>query len=204
MSVDHDGGADHEPELSDSLRTFEAVLKALRDEAGLTQEEFGPRGQYSAHFIAKIEQDKRFQSKDLVGQAETVLSPIAGRVLEATGESMSLERMSDREIRLRFLEFTPTPPDAYASGDFLRKAMHQVNDADSHERDALREYFLKAMGAGFAVFGGHAFRKRLRGTGRRSPVNKALFEAQAVTLSGYTTSEIELLAAPRSRQGFSA
>ncbi|WP_406365988.1 Scr1 family TA system antitoxin-like transcriptional regulator [Streptomyces sp. NBC_01546] len=89
MSVDHNGGANHEPELSDSLRTFGAVLKALRDEAGLTQEEFGPRVQYSAHYIAKIEQGKRFPPKDLVGQAETVLGPIAGRVLEAAARSLT-------------------------------------------------------------------------------------------------------------------
>ncbi|MGW2790574.1 DUF262 domain-containing protein [Streptomyces sp. NPDC001251] len=125
----------------------------------------------------------------------------------ATGESVSPERMSDREMCLRFLAFTLTPPNAYASGDFddfLRKAMHQVNNADDRERDALRERFLKAMDACSAVFGEHAFRKRFRGTGRRSPVNKALFEAQSVTVSGYTTPEIELLAARRAQveEGF--
>ncbi|WP_405487944.1 Scr1 family TA system antitoxin-like transcriptional regulator [Streptomyces sp. NBC_00096] len=89
MSVDHNGGANHEPELSDSLRTFGAVLKALRDEAGLTQEEFGPQVRYSAHYNAKIEQGKRFPPKDLVGRAETVLDPIAGRVLGAATRTLT-------------------------------------------------------------------------------------------------------------------
>ncbi|MBL1291794.1 helix-turn-helix domain-containing protein, partial [Streptomyces sp. For3] len=48
--------ANNEPELSDSLKTFGAVLKALRDEAHLTQEQFAPLVQYSAAYIAKIEQ----------------------------------------------------------------------------------------------------------------------------------------------------
>ena len=50
------GGNCGESESSDSLRTFGAVLKALRDEARLTQEQFAPLVQYSAAYIAKIEQ----------------------------------------------------------------------------------------------------------------------------------------------------
>lgn len=56
MTADGSGGVSSEPETSDSLKTFGAVLKALREEAGLTQEEFAPRVQYSVHYIAKIEQ----------------------------------------------------------------------------------------------------------------------------------------------------
>ncbi|MCZ9344425.1 helix-turn-helix domain-containing protein, partial [Streptomyces sp. TRM76130] len=49
-----DGGTDApETELSDSLKTFGAVLKALREEAGLTQEEFASRVRYSAAYVAK-------------------------------------------------------------------------------------------------------------------------------------------------------
>lgn len=48
-------GTNNEPELSDGLKTFGAVLKALRDEARLTQEQFAPLVQYSAAYIAKID-----------------------------------------------------------------------------------------------------------------------------------------------------
>ncbi|KMO95878.1 DUF262 domain-containing protein [Streptomyces roseus] len=118
----------------------------------------------------------------------------------ATGGSVSAERMSDREMCLRFLAFSLTPPDSYAVGDFdgfLREAMHFVNRLDSAGRDFLRERFCDAMEAGFAVFGEHAFRKRFRDTSRRSPVNKALFESQSVTLSGYTKPMIDLLSERR-------
>ncbi|MFB6806391.1 DUF262 domain-containing protein [Streptomyces sp. NPDC056387] len=119
---------------------------------------------------------------------------------QATSSSVAAERMSDREMCLRFLAFSLTPPEAYVVGDFdgfLREAMHHVNRLGSAGCDALRERFLNAMDASFAVFGEHAFRKRFRGSTRRSPVNKALFEAQSVTLSGYTKSMIDLLSERR-------
>ncbi|NJQ02026.1 helix-turn-helix domain-containing protein [Streptomyces zingiberis] len=79
------GGA----ELSDSLKTFGAVLKALREEAGLTQEELAPRVRYSAPYIAKIEQGKRYPPRDLSGRAEEPLGCVASRVLAAAHRSLT-------------------------------------------------------------------------------------------------------------------
>ncbi|MFD9498978.1 helix-turn-helix domain-containing protein [Streptomyces sp. NPDC060035] len=78
-----------EPELSDSLKTFGAVLRALRDEARLTQEQFAPRVRYSAAYIAKIEQGKRFPPRDLLDRSEEVLGPAAARVLAAAARSLT-------------------------------------------------------------------------------------------------------------------
>lgn len=93
MATDHGGGRAGancgEPELSDSLKTFGAVLKALRDEAGLTQEQFAPRVQYSAAYIAKIEQGKRFPPRDLLDRSEEVLGATAARVLAAAARSLT-------------------------------------------------------------------------------------------------------------------
>lgn len=83
------GGTNGEPELSDSLKTFGAVLKVLREEARLTQEEFAPRVQCSTHYVAKIEQGKRFPPRDLVERSEEVLGPTAGRVLAAAARSLT-------------------------------------------------------------------------------------------------------------------
>ncbi|MEV5655357.1 helix-turn-helix transcriptional regulator [Streptomyces sp. NPDC052291] len=65
------GGA--EPEVSDSLRTFGAVVHALREHAGLSREEFGTLVGYSKHTIASIEQGRRMPDRDFVQSAEPVL-----------------------------------------------------------------------------------------------------------------------------------
>lgn len=90
MAADNGGSTSNsEQELSEGLKTFGAVLKALRDEARLTQEEFAPRVRYSAHYIAKIEQGKRFPPRDLIPRSEDVLGPLAARVLTAAARSLT-------------------------------------------------------------------------------------------------------------------
>ncbi|MFI7244437.1 helix-turn-helix domain-containing protein [Streptomyces qinglanensis] len=88
MTSDQDATAPSEPEVSDGLKTFGSVLKALRDEAGLTQEEFAPRIRYSTHYVAKIEQGKRFPPGDLPQRSEPVLGPLAAKVLKAAAKSL--------------------------------------------------------------------------------------------------------------------
>lgn len=94
MGTEHTGGTGcgnngGEPEPSDSLRTFGAVLKALRDEAGLTQEEFAPKVRYSAAYVAKIEQGKRFPPRELMDRSAEALGPLAARVLGAAARSLT-------------------------------------------------------------------------------------------------------------------
>ncbi|MFB7328073.1 helix-turn-helix domain-containing protein [Streptomyces sp. NPDC056190] len=91
MTTDNGGGVGGgcEPELSDSLKTFGAVLKALREEAALTQEQFAPLVRYSPAYIAKIEQGKRFPPKDLLKRSEEVLGAVAARVLSAAAKSLT-------------------------------------------------------------------------------------------------------------------
>ncbi|MER6409704.1 helix-turn-helix domain-containing protein [Streptomyces humidus] len=83
------GGGSCEPELSDSLKTFGAVLKALREETRLTQEQFAPLVRYSVAYVAKIEQGKRFPPRDLLERSEEALGAVAGRVLRAAAKSLT-------------------------------------------------------------------------------------------------------------------
>ncbi|MYX49738.1 helix-turn-helix transcriptional regulator [Streptomyces sp. SID8385] len=62
-----------EPEPSDSLRTFGAVVQALREHAGLAREEFAARVGYSRHTVASIEQGRRMPDLDFVERAESAL-----------------------------------------------------------------------------------------------------------------------------------
>ncbi|MEE4593899.1 helix-turn-helix transcriptional regulator [Streptomyces sp. DSM 41524] len=80
---------DSEPETSESLKTFGAVLKALRDEAGLTQEQFAPRVRYSATYVAKMEQGRRFPPKELIPRTEEVLGAPAARILGAAYRTLT-------------------------------------------------------------------------------------------------------------------
>ncbi|MET3982527.1 helix-turn-helix transcriptional regulator [Streptomyces sp. PvR034] len=65
------GGA--EPGASDSLRTFGAVVQALREHTGLSREEFGARIGYSKHTVASVEQGRRMPDLDFLERAEPVL-----------------------------------------------------------------------------------------------------------------------------------
>lgn len=122
------------------------------------------------------------------GRARTLLMELAEteEFRRATGHSVVGDRMADREMVLRFLAFRMTSPHAYRPGDFdafLAEAMHQVNRLDSAEENRLRTEFLTAMLAAEEIFGHHAFRKYRRNQQRKSPINKALFEAVAVNLA---------------------
>jgi hypothetical protein len=132
------------------------------------------------------------------GRARTLLAELAEteEFRRATGYSVVGDRMADREMVLRFLAFRMTSPHAYKSGDFdafLAEAMHQVNRLDSEEENRLRTEFLTAMLAAEEIFGNHAFRKYRRNQQRKSPINKALFEAVAVNLASLGENDREAL-----------
>ncbi|MFD4987870.1 DUF262 domain-containing protein [Streptomyces sp. NPDC058374] len=104
---------------------------------------------------------------------------------EATGWSVSSERMADREMVLRFLAFRLSDPAEHTQRDFdqfLVTAMHRVNKAGQRRREGLAREFRAAMRCAQQVFGEHAFRK-WHGGKARSPINKALFETVAVNLA---------------------
>ncbi|MFF6874497.1 Scr1 family TA system antitoxin-like transcriptional regulator [Streptomyces sp. NPDC012474] len=76
-----------EPEVSDSLRTFGEVVKGFRKRAGLTQEEFALRVQYSVPTVASIEQGRRFPPAAFVDRAEEVLDAFG--ILRAAARRLS-------------------------------------------------------------------------------------------------------------------
>ncbi|WP_200305130.1 DUF262 domain-containing protein [Streptomyces adelaidensis] len=127
--------------------------------------------------------------------ADLVEEPAFG---EATGWSVSNERMTDREMVLRYLAFRLSPPEAYRQQDFeqfLNTAMHRVNELSDVQRGDEAREFREAMKCAHRIFGMHAFRKSV---GRsRYPVNKALFEAVAVNLADLDDHQRELLVASR-------
>lgn len=62
-----------EPESSDSLRTFGAVVQALREHAGLSREEFGDLVGLSKHSVASVELGRRMPDPTFADRSEPVL-----------------------------------------------------------------------------------------------------------------------------------
>lgn len=119
--------------------------------------------------------------------------------IEATGGSVSDERMGARECVLRFLAFHDQKWETYGASDdldqWLGSAMNDINRMTDAERGGLRETFERAMRTAHGIFGAHAFRKRYgEDDDRRRPINKALFEAWSVGLAQASDSRNELLA----------
>ncbi|MGP4049286.1 DUF262 domain-containing protein [Streptomyces sp. 2A115] len=105
---------------------------------------------------------------------------------DATGHSVSNERMADREMVLRFLAFRLSNPAEHTQRDFdqfLVTSMHHINRLSEAQRELLALEFRKAMRCASDIFGDHAFRKWRGGKGAKSPINKALFETVAVNLA---------------------
>ncbi|MFE9993687.1 helix-turn-helix domain-containing protein [Streptomyces avermitilis] len=73
-----------EPEASDSLRTFGAVVQALREDAGLSREEFGERVRFAKHTVASVELGRRMPDPTFVERAEEVLGN-TGALRKAVG-----------------------------------------------------------------------------------------------------------------------
>ncbi|KOG87417.1 helix-turn-helix domain-containing protein [Streptomyces varsoviensis] len=64
---------EREPDSSDSMRTFGAIVQALREHAGLSRTELGDVVRFSQHTVASIELGRRMPDKDFVERAEGVL-----------------------------------------------------------------------------------------------------------------------------------
>ncbi|MFI6929498.1 Scr1 family TA system antitoxin-like transcriptional regulator [Streptomyces sp. NPDC050287] len=78
------GAGGSEPESSDSLRTFGAVVQALREHAGLSREEFADLVRFSKHTVASVELGRRMPDPALVDRAEDVLGN-TGALRKAAG-----------------------------------------------------------------------------------------------------------------------
>ncbi|MEV5170256.1 helix-turn-helix transcriptional regulator [Streptomyces flaveolus] len=67
------GDWEREPHPSDSLRTFGAVVQALREHAGLSRVDLSARVQYSKHTVESVELGRRMPDEAFVERAEQAL-----------------------------------------------------------------------------------------------------------------------------------
>ncbi|MFI1381925.1 Scr1 family TA system antitoxin-like transcriptional regulator [Embleya sp. NPDC020886] len=67
------GEWEREPHPSDSLRTFGAVVQALREHAGLSRVDLGTRVRFSKHTVESVELGRRMPDEAFVERAEEAL-----------------------------------------------------------------------------------------------------------------------------------
>jgi hypothetical protein len=67
------GEVEREPDPSDSLRTFGAVVQALREHAGFSRADFGDLVRFSKHTVESVELGRRMPDESFVELAEEAL-----------------------------------------------------------------------------------------------------------------------------------
>ncbi len=132
------------------------------------------------------------------GQATQLLTYLAEskEFLSATDNSIKDIRRADQECVLRFIAFTLVPHTGYKTEDFdsfLNDTMGRMNKMKEIELKVLTPMFIQAMVAAHKIFGTEAFRKKDSHSGKRYPINKALFEAWAVNLGRLDKHQISVL-----------
>jgi len=136
------------------------------------------------------------------GQAARFLQERARSLefLTATDGSITDDRMGAQECVLRLLAFMSTPYRDYVSNNldlFLNAQMNALNGMSPEDLQVLSERFRRAMADCNRVFGSRAFRKYKRGSQRRYPINRALFEVWAANIESLAVTEVDRLVARR-------
>ena len=110
------------------------------------------------------------------------------------------KRMTDRELALRFCAFLHFDIDEYRKFDnldaFLMNFIKRIDNVNGlagiNDRDLayLQNSFGNAMESAEKVLGPAAFRRWPTDADRRGPINKAVFEAQAIALACYSEDDL--------------
>jgi hypothetical protein len=131
------------------------------------------------------------------GKITTVLADLAKHSIFITATDGAVEslRMSDREVILRALAFMHLGVEAYRRynelDEFLLAAMEELNNIPDEQLKLLKLEFLDSLVKVRAVFGRYSFRKFYYKNGRRSPFNKALFEAWVFCVRPYSVDNLK-------------
>lgn len=114
------------------------------------------------------------------------------RFVTATGGAIGSRRMEDRELAMRALAFQAFGVQAYREfvelDGFLLHAMGEFNSFSDLKLQNLATTFEESLDKVYKIFGRYSFRKFYEINGRRSPINKALFEVWVYCVSEYDAS----------------
>ena len=130
-----------------------------------------------------------------MGQATRFLKEEAGKplLIEATGRSLNIATMRDREFVNRFCGFQLFPLSGYR-GDmdvFLAETLKHMNKLQTSELQSLSNQLRIGLTNNLYVFGRHAFRKHSESQENRSIINASLWDVMVTGLSRYEEEEVE-------------
>jgi hypothetical protein len=113
--------------------------------------------------------------------------------LKATGESLKIATMRDREFVNRFCSFHLLPLEEYKGGmdDFLAQGLKKMNTLTQDDLQKLSVQFQTSLDNNFKVFGMHAFRKHTKAQQSRSVINASLWDVMTTGLSRYAEHIVE-------------
>ncbi len=120
--------------------------------------------------------------------------------IKATGESISSERMLDREFVLRYVSFCYLDLDKYVGNidEFLNEGMKYLNRITKEQLIKIEQEFESVMESMYKIMGKNSFRK-ICFDGRRRPINKVIFESWCYVLRKLTQLQIEKLVENREK-----
>jgi len=112
---------------------------------------------------------------------------------KATGNSLNVNSMRDREFVNRFCAFQILPIQEYRGDmdDFLARGLQKINASNPSDLDSLSSEFRNSLTNNFKVFGRHAFRKHFKDQDNRSIINASLWDVMSTGLSRYPEHLVE-------------
>ena len=114
--------------------------------------------------------------------------------LEATGRSLSIKKMRDREFINRFCAFQLLTPSEYQRDDmddFLARCLDRMNKMEDDALGRLGREFRRSLTNNYALFNRNAFRKHSPGQQSRGILNASLWDVMSTGLSRYSEDKVE-------------
>ena len=118
--------------------------------------------------------------------------------LQATGSSLNIKTMRDREFVNRFCAFRLLGLDQYRGDmdDFLATGLRRMNRLTRSELCGLSSEFRRSLANNYLLFSRQAFRKHVSGQWRRGVINASLWDVMTTGLARYTTDQVQAQVEP--------
>lgn len=144
----------------------------------------------SREFLRSLVESPSFDM--VMGKTFWSTEPSGGRVRDS-------KRMSDREMALRFCAFYTVPVDEYARASSLDAFLLQFTRSIDQQSEQpsinislnkMKTAFEQAMQNCHAIMRSGAFRRWPTDASRRGPLNRAIFESQAIALADHSLADL--------------